>query len=80
MECNEFNAEQFVEEGATPKVIVEQFTEASTDTQFLELFAGEAGLTQAVERCGISVSGPGEIRTGTRVVVGMQCSTKLSKT
>ena len=42
----------------------------SQDHCFMELFAGEAGLTQAVSRLGIPVFEPGEIRTGGRIAVG----------
>ena len=42
----------------------------------MELFAGEAGLTQAVNRLGIPVFEPGEIRTGGRIAVGTDLLSK----
>ena len=38
--------------------------------RFLEIFAGEAGLTLEIKRVGISVDDPGEVREGGRVVDG----------
>ena len=38
--------------------------EREKDVQFLELFAGEAGLTRAVKRRGIAVPSPGDVHTG----------------
>ena len=38
--------------------------------RFLEIFAGEAGLTLEIKRVGISVDDPGDVREGGRVVDG----------
>lgn len=46
-------------------------TELQSDSCFMELFAGEAGLTQAVSRLGVSVFEPGEVREGGSVAKGI---------
>ena len=47
----------------------------------MELFAGEAGLTQAVSRLNIPVFEPGEIRVGGRIAVGtdLLCSSTFKQ-
>lgn len=41
------------------------------DATFLELFAGEAGLTEAVGKANIPVMNPGDVREGPRVVLAL---------
>ena len=53
----------------------------SQDQCFMELFAGEAGLTQAVRREEMSVFEPGEIRVGGRIATGtdLLCNTTFKQ-
>lgn len=67
----EFDARKASKISESPKEMPVEGTEEAKDESFMELFAGEAGLTQAVRRQGLHVLEPGEIQTSSRVVTSM---------
>ena len=70
MGSDKFSAIHTSQQDASPKVIALEEEHELMGVTTLELFVGEAGLTQAVSRAGLPLLEPGEIRTGARVVVG----------
>eukprot|EP00438_Fugacium_kawagutii_P014285 Skav215770 [mRNA] locus=scaffold106:569116:574315:+ [translate_table: standard] len=68
----EFNAVAKADD--TPVAMEPGAAEVEDDATFLELFAGEAGLTLAVKRCGLRTLEPGEVRAEGRIQKSMDIS------
>ena len=63
--CMELTQVQTTASSNNERIVVQELN----DTTFLELFAGEAGLTEAVRKAGMPVMDPGDIREGPRVAL-----------